>query len=153
MPDDIVTIGNHGLITIWVQLSKLKPTVLQGNIVFELDKLISTIVERDGVKFGVIGLHGKFAFRHSLCRDAQEPGRGDEIVYLQKYLDELKPQVDVTVLLVQFGGVRRALDKDIPKQVKAWILPRARRYHGTKVNTVVLPMPTVSTLASWCSTS
>ena len=77
------------------------------------------------MKIGVIGLHGKFAFNDTVSAATRVGIEArDEIEWLQRYLDELKGKVDLTVLLVHEGtparqssiggtDVRRALDKDI----------------------------------------
>jgi 2',3'-cyclic-nucleotide 2'-phosphodiesterase (5'-nucleotidase family) len=77
------------------------------------------------VKIGVIGLHGKFAFYDTVCADKRIGIEArDEVEHLQKYLDEIRPKVDITVALMHQGtparqssfgsaDVARALDKDI----------------------------------------
>lgn len=134
MDYDVATIGNHEFDYGWdnmlVQLSKANFNILQGNVTFEgTDKLIwdnpYTIIERNGVKIGIIGLHGKFAFYDTVSAETRQNIEAkDEVPLLKKYIAELEPQVDMTVLLVHEGtparqstsgstDVRRALDKDI----------------------------------------
>lgn len=134
MSFDVVTIGNHEFDHGWdntlLQLSQAKFPVVQGNIFYENSSKLFwdkpyTIVEKDGVKIGVIGLHGVFAFNDTVSAATRVGIEArDEIKWLQRYLDELKGKVDLTVLLVHEGtparqssmggtDVRRALDKDI----------------------------------------
>ena len=134
MPFDAVTMGNHEFDHGWdntlLQLSQAKFPIVQGNIFYQnSDKAFwdkpYTIIEKDGVKIGVIGLHGVFAFNDTVSAATRVGIEArDEIKWLQRYLDELKGKVDLTVLLVHEGtparqssiggtDVRRALDKDI----------------------------------------
>lgn len=134
MPFDAVTMGNHEFDHGWdntlLQLSQAKFPIVQGNIFYQnsnkafWDKPY-TIIEKDGVKIGVIGLHGVFAFNDTVSAATRVGIEArDEIKWLQRYIDELKGKVDLTVLLVHEGtparqssiggtDVRRALDKDI----------------------------------------
>ena len=103
MPFDAVTIGNHEFDHGWdntlLQLSQAKFPVVQGNIFYQNSS--------------------KLFWDKPYTIEAR-----DEIKWLQRYLDELKGKVDLTVLLVHEGtparqssmggtDVRRALDKDI----------------------------------------
>lgn len=134
MDYDVATIGNHEFDYGWdnmlVQLSKANFNILQGNITYEdTNKLVwdnpYTIVERGGLKIGIIGLHGKFAFYDTVSAETRlNIEAKDEVALLKEYVATLAPQVDMTVLLVHEGtparqsslgsnDVRRALDKDI----------------------------------------
>ena len=134
MPFDAVSVGNHefdhGVPNMVSQLSKAKFPILLGNIYYtDTNKPVWdhpwTIIEKDGLKIGVIGLHGAFAFYDTVAAKAREGVEArDEIKYLNKALAELKGKVDITVLLIHEGvparqssigntDVRRALDKDI----------------------------------------
>ncbi|MCX4182214.1 bifunctional metallophosphatase/5'-nucleotidase [Enterobacter sp. HSTU-ASh6] len=134
MPFDAVTMGNHEFDHGWdntlLQLSQAKFPIVQGNIFYQNSSKLFwdkpyTIIEKDGVKVGVIGLHGVFAFDDTVSAATRVGIEArDEIEWLQRYLDELKGKVDLTVLLVHEGtparqssmggtDVRRALDKDI----------------------------------------
>lgn len=134
MSFDAVTMGNHEFDHGWdntlLQLSQAKFPIVQGNIFYQNSNKLFwdkpyTIIEKDGVKIGVIGLHGVFAFNDTVSAATRVGIEArDEIKWLQSYLDELKGKVDLTVLLVHEGtparqssmggtDVRRALDKDI----------------------------------------
>ncbi|WET40477.1 bifunctional UDP-sugar hydrolase/5'-nucleotidase [Citrobacter enshiensis] len=133
MPFDAVSIGNHEFDHGWDnalrQLSKANFPVLLGNV-FHKDSEIPfwnkpyTILEKDGVKIGVIGLHGVFAFNDTVSELSiqgldndknnrfdksaaalknQEIEARDEVKYLQHYLDELRGKVDITVALIHEG--------------------------------------------------
>ncbi|EFO1270373.1 bifunctional metallophosphatase/5'-nucleotidase [Escherichia albertii] len=133
MPFDVVSIGNHefdhGWDNLLRQLSKANFPVLLGNV-FHKDSEIPfwnkpyTILEKDGVKIGVIGLHGVFAFNDTISElsiqgldndnnnrfdksAASLKNQGiearDEVKYLQHYLDELRGKVDITVALIHEG--------------------------------------------------
>jgi len=131
---DAVSIGNHEFDYGWdnmlVQLSKANFSVLAGNVFFEdTEKLVwdnpYQIIEKDGIKYGVIGIHGEFAFDDTVSFEMRQNIEArDEAYYTQKYIDQLKPQVDVVILLVHEGtparqssfgssDVTRALNKDI----------------------------------------
>ena len=104
MPFDAVTIGNHEFDHGWdntlLQLSQAKFPIVQGNIFYQnssksfWDKPY-TIIEKDGVKIGVIGLHGVFAFNDTVSAATRVGIEArDEIKWLQRYIDELKGKVD-----------------------------------------------------------
>lgn len=134
MSFDAVTMGNHEFDHGWdntlLQLSQAKFPIVQGNIFYQNSNKMFwdkpyTIIEKDGIKIGVIGLHGVFAFDDTVSA-AMRVGieARDEVMWLQRYIDELKGKVDLTVALIHEGvparqsslgntDVRRALDKDI----------------------------------------
>ncbi|EPK7360599.1 bifunctional metallophosphatase/5'-nucleotidase [Kluyvera ascorbata] len=134
MSFDAVTMGNHEFDHGWdntlLQLSQAKFPIVQGNIFYQNSNKMFwdkpyTIIEKDGIKIGVIGLHGVFAFDDTVSA-AMRVGieARDEVKWLQHYIDELKGKVDLTVALIHEGvparqsslgntDVRRALDKDI----------------------------------------
>ena len=79
MPFDAVSVGNHefdhGVDNMVKQLSKANFPVLLGNVFYTgSDKPVWnkpwTIVEKDGIKIGVIGVHGKFAFYDTIAAKA-----------------------------------------------------------------------------------
>ncbi len=110
---DAACIGNHEFDHGWQnarqQFAKAKFPILNGNI-FETgtDKLLwdhpYLIQKINGVRIGVIGMHGKFAFYDTV---SDEMIRGietrDEEVYLRKYIRELKDKTDIIVLLIHEG--------------------------------------------------
>ncbi|HAD4537032.1 TPA_asm: hypothetical protein G1R96_14275 [Salmonella enterica subsp. enterica serovar Typhi str. CT18] len=161
MQYDAATIGNHEFDHGWdntlLQLSRAKFPIVQGNIFYEdssksfWDKPY-TIVEKDGVKIGVIGLHGVFAFNDTVSAATRVGIEArDEIKWLQRYIDELKGKVDLTVALIHEGtparqssmgntDVRRALDKDIQtaSQVKGLdILITGHAHVGTQLRSLM----------------
>ena len=100
MPFDAVSVGNHefdhGVPNMVSQLSKAEFPILLGNIYYtDTNKPVWdhpwTIIEKDGLKIGVIGLHGAFAFYDTVAAKAREGVEArDEIKYLNKALAELK---------------------------------------------------------------
>lgn len=131
---DAVSVGNHEFDHGWdntlLQLSQARFPVLLGNVYYSNSEVPFwntpwRILEKDGVKVGVIGLHGVFAFNDTVSADKRVGIEArDEIAHLQKYLDLLRPQVDLTVVLIHQGipgrqsslggrDVKRALDKDL----------------------------------------
>lgn len=134
MPIDAVCVGNHEFDHGWqnvpIQFKKANFPILNGNIFLKnSNDLIWNnpykIFEKNGIKLGVIGLHGKFSFYDTTaevmvsgieCRDEEE--------YLKKYIAELDKKVDLIILLVHEGipgrqsssgqsDVERSLQKDI----------------------------------------
>jgi len=111
---DAACIGNHEFDHGWqnvpLQLKKATFPVLNGNIFLKKkkNKLIWNqpykIITVNGIRIGVIGLHGKFAFYDTI---ADEMIRGvearDEEFYLRKYIAALKGKTDLIVLLVHQG--------------------------------------------------
>lgn len=131
---DAASIGNHEFDHGWdntlVQLSKATFPVLLGNVFYENSDVPFwnkpyQIIEKDGVKLGVIGLHGVFAFNDTVAAKMRVGIEArDEIAFAQKYIDEIRDSVDITVLLIHQGtparqssygasDVTRALNKDI----------------------------------------
>ncbi|MEK9650456.1 MAG: bifunctional UDP-sugar hydrolase/5'-nucleotidase [Gammaproteobacteria bacterium] len=131
---DAACIGNHefdhGWQNTFEQLQKAKFPILNGNIfVEETGELFWNnpyiIIEKEGLKIGIIGLHGKFAF-HDTINKEMVVGLDirDEEVYLKKYIAEIKDQTDLIILSIHEGmpgrqssiglsDVERALFKDI----------------------------------------
>jgi 2',3'-cyclic-nucleotide 2'-phosphodiesterase (5'-nucleotidase family) len=131
---DAACLGNHefdhGGLNLLEQLARAEFPVVNGNIfVDSTDKLIAerpyTIINKNGLRVGVIGLHGKFAFFDTVS-DTMTKGLRveDEEKFLKAYIDTLRPKVDILVLLVHEGipgrqssigtnDVSRTLNKDI----------------------------------------
>lgn len=110
---DAACVGNHEFDHGWQnaieQFKKAKFPILNGNI-FEkgTDKLHWNnpyiIKKVNGVRIGVIGMHGKFAFYDTTSDEMiQGVEARDEEVYLRKYIQELKNKVDIIVLLIHEG--------------------------------------------------
>jgi 2',3'-cyclic-nucleotide 2'-phosphodiesterase (5'-nucleotidase family) len=134
MPLDIACIGNHEFDHGWenmqTQLKKASFPIVNGNIfVKKTGSLVWNnpyrILTINGIRIGIIGLHGRFAFYDTTsdemiqgveCRDEEE--------YLKKYIADLKDSTDLILLLVHQGvpgrqstsgttDVARNLQKDI----------------------------------------
>ena len=131
---DAACIGNHEFDHGWdnmlEQIQKAEFPILNGNLFFEgTDQLVwdnpYLILERSGLKIGIIGLHGKFAFYDTINFKMTEGIEArDEEEYLRKYIEELKPITDLIILAVHQGmpgrqstvgltDVERNLYKDI----------------------------------------
>lgn len=134
MPFDAVCIGNHefdhGWQNVTEQFKKANFDILNGNIYLKnteellWNKPYKTF-ENNGIKIGVVGMHGEFAFYDTI---ADEMIRGvecrNEEIYLKKYVEELSSKVDIIILLIHEGipgrqstegssDVSRSLQKDI----------------------------------------
>jgi len=134
MPLDIATVGNHEFDHGWknmqTQFKKATFPIVNGNIfvkktgglVWDNPYRILTI---NGIRIGVIGLHGKFAFYDTISDEMiQGVECMDEEEYLKKYIAALKDSTDLILLLVHQGvpgrqsssgttDVARNLQKDI----------------------------------------
>ncbi len=110
---DAVCAGNHEFDYGWEnalqQFPKAKFPLLNGNIFIKGTNKLHwnhpyIIKNVNGVRLGIIGLHGKFAFYDTT---SDEMIRGievrDEEVYLRKYIKELKNKTDLIVLLIHQG--------------------------------------------------
>ncbi|HMP31176.1 MAG TPA: bifunctional UDP-sugar hydrolase/5'-nucleotidase, partial [Saprospiraceae bacterium] len=134
MQIDATTIGNHEFDHGWknmlTQLKKAKFPILNGNIFYKgTEKLLWNnpymILERIGIRIGIIGLHGKFAFYDTIADEMiQGVEAKDEELYLKKYVAELRDKTDIIILLAHQGipgrqsstgseDVARNLQKDI----------------------------------------
>ncbi|MBK8813136.1 MAG: bifunctional metallophosphatase/5'-nucleotidase [Acidobacteria bacterium] len=131
---DAACVGNHEFDHGWqnarLQFEKAKFPILNGNIFIKGTEQLHwnnpyIVKEVNGVRIGIIGLHGRFAF-YDTTSDEMIQGieARDEEVYLKKYIDELKPKTDLIVLLIHQGipgrqstsgavDVARNLQKDI----------------------------------------
>lgn len=145
MPFDAVSVGNHefdhGVDNMVKQLSKANFPVLLGNVFYTgSDKPVWNkpwaIVEKDGIKIGVIGVHGKFAFYDTIAAKAYAGSEArDEVPYIQKGLDALKGKVDITVLLIHEGTPARQSsygNKDVARMLQADI-DTAKKFKGIDV--------------------
>ncbi|HRG23889.1 MAG TPA: metallophosphatase, partial [Chitinophagaceae bacterium] len=107
---DAACIGNHEFDHGWKnvpdQLRKARFPVLNGNIFLKGKKKLIwnnpyTIIQMDGIRIGVIGLHGKFAFYDTIADEMiQGVEARDEEIYLKKYIKELRKKADLVILLV-----------------------------------------------------
>jgi 5'-nucleotidase/UDP-sugar diphosphatase len=110
---DAACVGNHEFDHGWQnareQFKKARFPILNGNI-FEkgTDKLHWNnpyiIKKVNGIRIGVIGMHGKFAFYDTTSDEMiQGVDARDEEVYLRRYITELKDKADIIVLLIHEG--------------------------------------------------
>jgi 5'-nucleotidase/UDP-sugar diphosphatase len=110
---DAACVGNHEFDHGWQnareQFKKAKFPILNGNI-FEkgTDKLHWNnpyiIKKVNGMRIGVIGMHGKFAFYDTTSDEMiQGVDARDEEVYIRRYITELKDKADIIVLLIHEG--------------------------------------------------
>ena len=110
---DAACVGNHEFDHGWQnardQFRKAKFPILNGNV-FEkgTDKLLWNnpyiIKKVNGVRIGVIGMHGRFAFYDTISDEMiQGVDARDEEVYLRRYIAELKDKADIIVLLIHEG--------------------------------------------------
>lgn len=145
MPFDAVSVGNHefdhGVDNMVKQLSKANFPILLGNVFYtNSDKPVWdkpwTIVEKDGMKIGVIGVHQKFAFYDTVAAKAYAGSEArDEGPYIQKGLDALKGNVDIIVLLIHEGTPARQSsygNKDVARMLQADI-DTAKKFKGIDV--------------------
>lgn len=132
---DAACLGNHEFDHGWQnvprQMKKARFPVLNGNIFLQkkknklLWKQPYRIVTINGIRIGLIGLHGKFAFYDTIADEMiQGVECRNEEVYLKKYIARLQPRTDLLILLVHQGipgrqsstgsaDVARNLQKDI----------------------------------------
>ncbi len=131
---DAACVGNHEFDHGWenaqVQMAKAKFPILNGNVFIKGTEQLHwnnpyIILEKNGLRIGVIGLHGRFAFYDTTSDEMiQGVEARDEEIYLKKYIDELKPKTDLLVLLIHEGipgrqstsgaaDVARNLQKDV----------------------------------------
>jgi 2',3'-cyclic-nucleotide 2'-phosphodiesterase (5'-nucleotidase family) len=155
MSIDAACIGNHefdhGWTNLLAQLKRAKFPILNGNIFIKrTNKLLWNhpykIIVKNGIRIGVIGLHGKFAFYDTISDEMiQGVEARDEVAILQQYIDSLKGKADLIVLLIHEGipgrqsstgatDVSRNLQKDIElaQQVKGLnIMVTGHAHQGT----------------------
>lgn len=110
---DAACVGNHEFDYGWENALKQFPNakfpLLNGNIFIKGTNKLHwnnpyIIKEVNGIRLGIIGLHGKFAFYDTT---SDEMVRGvearDEEVYLRKYIKELNKKTDLIVLIIHQG--------------------------------------------------
>jgi 2',3'-cyclic-nucleotide 2'-phosphodiesterase (5'-nucleotidase family) len=131
---DAACIGNHEFDHGWAnmleQMQEATFPILNGNIFFEgTNELVWNnpylVIEKGGIKIGLIGLHGKFAFYDTInLKMTQGIEARNEEDYLRKYIAELEPITDIIILSIHQGmpgrqsslgkiDVERSLRKDI----------------------------------------
>jgi 5'-nucleotidase/UDP-sugar diphosphatase len=110
---DAACIGNHEFDHGWqnvpIQLKEARFPVLNGNIFIKNSRKLLwnnpyKIITINGIRIGVIGLHGKFAFYDTIADEMiQGVEARDEEVYLKKYIQALRKKTDLLILLVHQG--------------------------------------------------
>ncbi len=128
---DAACIGNHefdhGWQNVVTQLNKASFPILNGNIFLKnTDQLLWNnpykIIVKNGVRIGIIGLHGRFAFYDTISDEMiQGVETKDETQYLQHYVDELNGKTDLIVLLIHQGIPGRQSSKgttDVGRNLK-----------------------------------
>ena len=105
---DVITLGNHEFEYGWQALRDTMPRagfpVLNANIIYEgTDITLAqpyTILEKDGIKIGVVGVMGIDAFYNTMWKGNR---KGltilDPTETAQKWVDKLRPEVDMMVVL------------------------------------------------------
>nr|WP_276581065.1 bifunctional UDP-sugar hydrolase/5'-nucleotidase [Citrobacter cronae] len=149
MPYDAVSVGNHefdhGHENLVKQVSKLKFPVLLDNVFYSgtdnpLIKTPYTIIAKDGLKIGVIGMHGVSAFYEAIAAGVREGvDCRDPVPYVKKQLEELKGKVDITVLLAHEGVPGRqssAGDDDVARALKTDV-EMAKNLEGYGLNVLI----------------
>jgi len=110
---DAACVGNHEFDHGWqnalTQFKKARFSLLNGNIFLKGSNTLHWnkpyfIKNLSGIRIGIIGLHGKFAFYDTTSAEMITGVEArDEEVYLRKYVAELKPKTDLIVLLTHQG--------------------------------------------------
>lgn len=101
MSFDAASVGNHEFDHGWdntlLQLSQAKFPVLLGNVFYKNSNVLFwnkpyTIIEKEGVKIGVIGLHGVFAFDDTVsssgARELRARGYGNASTIWTNYAEK-----------------------------------------------------------------
>lgn len=128
MKYDAMGIGNHefdyGSKNFTKQMNRVPFPVLGDNIFYKgTDIAYSrpyTIIEKNGIRLGVIGIIGIDAFSVLWQEGSQDLEFRDPIPITKKIVEELKPQVDIIVVLAHQG-------KTGPQQTDAEARPEVQR--------------------------
>ncbi|PSW15498.1 serine/threonine protein phosphatase [Photobacterium rosenbergii] len=105
---DVITLGNHEFEYGWESLRDTMPRarfpVLNANIVYENGDVQFaqpyTILERDGVRIGVVGVMGIDAFYNTMWKGNRKGLTiKDPIETAQYWVDEIRDEVDMVVVL------------------------------------------------------
>jgi 2',3'-cyclic-nucleotide 2'-phosphodiesterase (5'-nucleotidase family) len=105
---DVVNIGNHEFEYGWESLVETKPRagfpVLNANIVHKMSGTMIaqpyTILEKNGVRIGVVGVMGEDAFHNaSAVFHRAELTIKDPIEVAQYWIDKIRPEVNMIVVL------------------------------------------------------
>lgn len=125
---DAMAIGNHEFEYGWPQLLKginrARFPVLNANIYYEGTTINYgkpfTVVEKQGLRIGVIGVMGEEAFYNTIYKGNREGlVVKDPIPIVQKWVDELRPSVDMIVVLThQNKSAPMQSDKEVDEEVQ-----------------------------------
>ena len=128
MKYDAMGIGNHefdyGSKNFIKQMNRVSFPVLGNNIFYKGTNIPYsrpyTIIEKNGVRLGVIGIIGLDAFSVLWQEGSKDVEFRDPISITKKIVEELKPQVDLIVVLAHQG-------KTGPQQTNAEAIPEVQR--------------------------
>ena len=125
---DAMAIGNHefeyGVKQLLESMQYARFPVLNANIFYEGTDINYarqySIIERDGIRIGVISVMGIEAFNNTIFRDNRAGLEvRDPITIVQALVDQLKPQVDVIVALThQNKSAPMQSDKEVDPEVQ-----------------------------------
>ncbi|EGR0109682.1 bifunctional metallophosphatase/5'-nucleotidase [Vibrio vulnificus] len=125
---DAITLGNHEFEYGWETLKETMPRaaypVLNANIRFEANNAPFTqpytIVERNGVKVGVIGVMGIDAFYNTMWKGNRKGLTIDDpIKTTQFWIDKIRDEVDMVVVLThQNKTAPMQTDKEVDPEVQ-----------------------------------
>lgn len=126
---DCMTLGNHEFEYGWQKLLESKQRarfpVLNANIFYKGTDInygqAYTILEKEGVRIGLIGAMGIEAFKYTINpHHVKELEVRDPIPIVQKWVDKLRPEVDLIVVLTH-------QNKSAPMQSDKEVDPSAQR--------------------------
>lgn len=126
---DCMTLGNHEFEYGWQKLlesqQRARFPVLNANIFYKGTDInygrAYTILEKEGVRIGIIGVMGMEAFKYTINpHHVKELEARDPIPIVQKWVDQLRPEVDLLVVLTH-------QNKSAPMQSDKEVDPSAQR--------------------------
>lgn len=125
---DVMTLGNHEFEYGWQQLLSVMPRarfpVLNANIFYKGTDInygrAYTILEKDDIRIGVIGVMGEEAFTNTIFPgNVKELEVRNPIPIVQDLVNQIRPEVDVMLVLThQNKSAPMQSDKEIDKEVQ-----------------------------------